>query len=211
MMCITDLSNEEQVQELREVIKHCVECNVDVSLKQFVKKPDGSFNSVDLQNVPCEVKTRIDIDGDEVYIELTTNERVQLMQIVNLWKTKLKRGTQRFMSGKTVEERLNDYVMVIDLIKTEFENNLMYHLSIPDVMWLLQQNDGSLMICFKISEMFFGVESVTLQEIEYEAEVMEQESGYGYIDSDSEYDDEEDEDEVENEDFIGNDEYTRLS
>ena len=77
MMCMTDLSNMEQVETLREVIRKCTDCSCVATLKQYVKRPDGSFNSVDLSNVPCDVNAEINVDNETVYIYIKTLERIQ--------------------------------------------------------------------------------------------------------------------------------------
>lgn len=208
-MCMTDLSNMEQVETLREVIRKCTDCACTATLKQYVRRPDGSFNSVDLSDVTCEVNAEINVDNVTVYIYIKTLERIQLMQLKNMWETKVKRGTQRFMQGKTEDDRLNDYVMVIDLVKDEFENSLIYQLSVPDIKFVSfdEGRDDRMVFMLNISEMYFGVGEMTLQEAEYELQVKEaEEGGYGYVDPDLE--DEDDEETFDdNDEFIGNDDY----
>lgn len=210
MMCMTDLSNMEQVETLREVIRKCTDCSCVATLKQYVKRPDGSFNSVDLSNVPCDVNAEINVDNETVYIYIKTLERIQLMQLKNMWETKVKRGTQRFMTGQTEDDRLNDYVMVIDLIKDEFENSLIYQLSVPEVKFVSfdEGRDDRMVFMLHISDMYFGVGEMTLQEAEYELQVKEaEENGYGYVDPDLEDEEDEEDNFDDNDDFIGNNDY----
>lgn len=188
----SNADTQNSLDEFAEVLDKCRECDCISTLKSFIKRSDGEFNHMDLQqNVSINVTSTVLINDKFIYVTLNSSNMADLRQIKEMWQTVLQRGTKKALAGKA-----NDYVLVIDLVKQELEKNLVYTLSFMQPVFISTDGD-SVILVFEMDNMFFGKDTVTLDEIEYEEEL--DRDRYEESNFESEY--------SETDEYIGTDEY----
>ena len=213
MLSAINANTEKQLSELSECLKKTQSCDVVATLKQFAESGDGKVTSVDIQTVSTVSKNAINVNEGLVHAELTEREGSinELKKIRAMWQAVLNRGTVRFLRGEA-----NDYGITIDLICSELENSKVYCVSFFNPSFMAGEDRG-ISLAVPIDQFMYGIENVTLSEIEYEEEqqaMAERKSGNGYNGStytdmddeeeDEERDDEEQDDEYTKTDFISN-------
>lgn len=197
MLSIAHITDEKELEDLNAVLSKTSECDTIATLKQMLERNDGTFNQQDLDNVVvAPAKNHIFINERDglAYLTITSSDKPQLKKVGYLWETMIKRGDTNYKKGK-----LNDYVVTVDLIYAELEKERVYNLSFLNPVFRSEE-DGSLQLVFKLTNIFFGIERVTLDEVEYQ--MAEQEA---YEDETSPYNNSD-----ENSDFIGLDGFTQI-
>lgn len=168
MKKVASIDSQEELDELGECIDKCVDCNCIATLKQFVERPDGGYNNMDLQETACSVRSIVEVSNGMVYVTLRSSVMAELKRIKGMWETVRKRGTQNFR-----ENKVNDYALVVDLVKDELEHNTIYIISLSQPFFISFEDEEMLMV-FPFDSLYFARESATLDEIEY---MQEQEQG----------------------------------
>ena len=197
MLSAVNANSNEQLAELSECLKKTQSCDVVATLKQFAESANGEIQSVDIQTVTTVSKNAINVNDGLVYAELTEREGSinDLRKIRSMWQAVLNRGTVKFLQGAA-----NDYGITIDLICSELENSKVYCLSFFNPNFMSGEDRG-ISLAVPIEQFMYGIDSVTLSEIEYEEEqraMSEGRSGNGYgftytdMDDDADGDDDED-------------------
>ncbi len=191
---ILNANTQDSLDELSEVLDKCRECDCIATLKSFIERSDGKLNHTDIQqSVGINVTSTVYINDKFMYVMLRSSDMTDLMRIKEMWGLMLQRGTKNALSGKP-----NDYTVVIDLVKQELEKSCVYTLSFMQPVFVSAESD-TLTLAFEVNNMFFGKDTVTLDEIEY-AEELDRDR---YEDSDYENES----DYTETDEFIGTDEY----
>lgn len=207
MLSAVNANTQEQLDELALCMKKTKECTVVATLRQVAESASGEVQSVEIQSVTAECQSVINVEGDFVYAEITEKNGSinDIRRIRALWQAFLNRGTVRFLKGEA-----NDYCITIDLIKDELEISKVYCVSFFNSTFMAGEDHG-ISIATKFEDFNFGVDDVTLSEVEYEEELeraAKGSSGNGYeSQSYTEMDEEEydDDDEDENDDFTSRD------
>lgn len=183
MLSAVNANTKEQLAELSECLKKTKSCEVVATLKQFAESANGKVQSVDIQTVTAVSKNLINVNDGLVYAELSEREGSlnDLKKIRSMWQAVLNRGTTCFMRGEA-----NDYGIAIDLICSELENGKVYCVSFFNPSFMAGEDRG-ISFATPIEQFMFGIEELSLSEIEYEEE-LRAESGYGstYTDMDEE-------------------------
>lgn len=172
MLSITKISTQEQIEDLNKVLHKCRESNLVGSLKRFIKRPDGEYNEMVIKQVGFKSKFLIninDVDGGWVYLDILSKRKSDIKQVQSLWETSIKRGTQCALEGKR-----NDYRLVIDLVADDLQRNTVYIMSFMQPMFIsIEENNGMgnthlFRLVFPVKNVFFGIEEMTSDEIDYE-------------------------------------------
>ena len=98
-------------------------------------------------------------------IVIKARNTAELMGIKALFKIFLERATQNALKGEP-----NDYAMITDFVKQELQHNKVYTLSLIDPIFISMENDDCTLV-YDMKDIHFGIEEVTLDEIEYQEEV----------------------------------------
>lgn len=206
MLRIIEANSTEELADLKTVLQKTSLCDAVVTLKQFMTLRDGSMNNVEVkqETTPVEAVVYMDDNLVRVTLKATEDKSKDILRLRSMWDIALQRGTQKALEGKP-----NDYAVVLDLVKPELEDSRVYVLSFFRPLFMSTEEEG-LVLLFDAESVYFGIEEMTLDEIEYEEELMaesdadERDAGV----ADDYYDD--DDDSEENEDVIGNDQYLHL-
>lgn len=197
MLSAVNANTDEQLAELSECLKKTKDCEIVATLRQFAESTNGDVHEVEVQQITTVSKNVINVNGDMVYVELSEKNGSlnDLKKIRTMWQAVLNRGTVRFLQGNA-----NDYGITIDLICSELENSRAYVISLFNPTFMAGEDHG-ISLALSLDSFAFGVERVTLSEIEYEEEqrAAREAQEYTYTDMDEEYDTED----VEDEDGIG--------
>lgn len=208
MLSAVNANSQERLDELALCLKKTKECSVVATLRQLAESANGEVQSVDIQSVATEAQNLINVEGDLVYAEISEKNGsiTDIKRIRAMWQAFLNRGTVRFLKGEA-----NDYCITIDLIKSELEDSKAYCLSFFNPEFMAGEDHG-ISLATRFEDFNFGIEDVTLSEIEYEEEQLQAangKSGNGYESQsytemdEEEYDDDDDED--ENDEFTSRD------
>lgn len=210
MTGLNQINSQEELSDFKKVLYKVRECDIVVTLKRFIPRPDGKLNNMILQQSTCKIKSLININEEFIYLTLISSNKAELKKIKSMWETVLRRGTQT-----ALESKQNDYALVIDLIKQELQYNTVYTLSFTQPVFVSREDDNrstglaEFMLVFKADHVYFGIENLTLDEIEYGMSLnREREIGNYNSDIDSDSDDNT---KAENEDFISNEKFLNVS
>lgn len=214
MIRIENAQTKAQLDDLNLCMLKCKSCNCVGSLQRFIKRPDGTFNKFKLKqesftgSFVMNVEPRGNITY--IYLDIMLKKKSDIQSLQNLWETARRRGTQKFFEGEA-----NDYKLVIDLLKGELENERIYCLSFAQPIFISDEGAGNRQniymyrMVFDSKDVFFGIEKVTQDEMEYE--IASDRSG-DYDDADNSGATYEDSDIADvNEKFISNDKVTNIS
>lgn len=206
MLRIIEANETEELSELRTVLQKTQLCDAVATLKQFLTLRDGTMNNVEVKQETTPVETTVFLDDNLVRVTLkaTIDKSKDILRLRSMWDIALQRGTQKALEGKP-----NDYAVVLDLVKPELEDSRVYVLSFFRPLFMSTEED-ELVLLFDASSAYFGIEEMTLGEVEYEEELLardEPDSRDAGVADD--YDDEVGDSE-ENEDVIGNDQFLHL-
>lgn len=194
MTNLKDADNQVTLDELKEVLNKCQKSDCVSTLKKFLQRADGSLNQMDLQQkVLNGISAAIYLNDDFIYVTINADSAADLKSIKAMWETMLQRGTECTLKGET-----NDYALVVDLIHQELENNTVYTLSFVQPVFASLEDD-SVMLAFGFDNIFFGKETLTLDEIEYTEETEKDMYEYDDIAEESQFND--------TDEFIGTDKY----
>lgn len=160
-----------QVNTLRIVAKMLMSCACSITVLQAIQKDNGEINTFQVKNTVCDCDMRIipDEAHNVMYTVIRSNEKQILFQIKKFFKIVLDRAEYRFHNGNTKEERENDYILVLDFIKEDLVNELVYQFSLPyveKVEWSPDRDD-EMILTSPIDEPLFGIGRLSQQELEY--------------------------------------------
>ena len=164
MISIAHVTDEDELENLKTVLSKTSQCDAIATLKQMLERNDGTFNQQEIENVvvsPAKNLIYINERDGLAYLTISSSDTPQLKKVGYLWETMIKRGDLNYQKGK-----LNDYVVTVDLIAAELEKERVYTLSFLNPIFRSDE-DGSLQLVFKLSNIFYGIEHVTVDEIEY--------------------------------------------
>lgn len=169
---IENIDNAVAMSELKECLVKCTECSVVVSLKQFSERLDGGLNQIDINKEAYPVKSKININGEYIYLELSCGEDIiNLKKIRKYWQTYNERGHARYMEGKA-----NDYAVLIDLAKIEEKEGMAFLISFINPIFMgIDSDDKTLEMAIPLNSMRFEKSQIDVyaidEEIKYEVEV----------------------------------------
>lgn len=210
---LTDLKTDEEFDMFKEVLSRISALgNTIVTLRQVSQNPDGSYKSIDLQQIGTETRALFRIDNTHCFVSIRGDSNSKKIQ--SLWETVLQRGTSRFKKGQ-----MNDYVLTIDIVAKEKNEDRTssydYILScISPVFGGLDGNNAYTYV-FDIEDVRCAKVRVDYQAIDYEIAIRE-ESGDEVHNFDNSIDDsigdiiDEDEEFDENDDILSNDNITNV-
>lgn len=187
--------NDLLLKELEECLINCRHCNCLATVKQAMITTEGNINLTNISETQFDVTAFITINNNRFYVRLETNEPIEIKKVLAFRDTVNERGTQKFLRGQD-----NDYIFVVDLIKENEQENLVYIMSFVSPLFMTTE-DGGLYAVYDFDNMHFSRDEVdfvdVLNEIEYAEEIekfaLEREG-------------EQEQDFDENEEYIGNDE-----
>lgn len=179
MKSVSQIRSKEELEELKEVLSKVASGDVVVSLKRVVTTVSGKTSKFDEQTATIEgARTLININADEglLYIHIKAPEKASLKRVVFWFDTVLSRATECFKQSKPL-----DLFLVLDVVRQQLEKSVVYDFSInsPVFIWL---DDDTLRLAVPIGKAYFEKADVTIEQVEYAMELLE------------EYEDEEDED-----------------
>lgn len=157
-----DNTPEENLQILRECIEQCSKnCDCVAMLKQYRKISDSKYNSLDIQTCVLTVDAMITINDGLAYVQIMSGDIAKLMEIRQMHETVRRRGTEQFLT-----DRDNDYVLLVELQKTEEILNIGYTFSLfQPQFFTLEQN--TLEIAVPLDRMRFFKDQFDRDEIGY--------------------------------------------
>lgn len=214
MKKLIELETDKDFEEFSEILSKVNNGNLLATLKQAIKRPDGNYSFVDLQQNMSESKAIVQINGDYVYITVREMRRAATYKIKNMFNTVLQRGTRRYAKGEE-----NDYVLVLDVGRDESETKgLVYLISAVSPIMVSNDGDTDLTFVFALEDVRCSKDEVSIYDIDYEVDSTsdaERELVENDLDGyESEYEEEEfeeNEDILGNDDILSNDEYTEVS
>lgn len=201
----TDIKAVENMQEFKECLDKCTDCDALASLKQTAKKPNGEYSAIDLQQIVVEVHATVSTNDNTglVYVELS-GDKIKMKKIRELWNSANKRGTDRKMQNKE-----NDYIFILDLINQESKACKLYCLSFCNP-WFMSTEEKGLLIALPYDNFKFGIEETSYDEMEYADLEYQRANGRQEAYDEDEDDETFDENDYDDgsEDFINTDDYT---
>ena len=168
---------EEELKILKECIEKCKKCDCVARITQMVKTNANDYRQLDIEQFVFSAQTTVHINDGLVYVQLMTNDNSNFQHVRQMHSIVRKRGTDKYLAGE-----LNDYFLVIDLLKEEEELSLFYEFSLFQPQFFTLEHD-TLEIALPIDRMHFFKEQLDRDEIDYE--LMEQEGVYGTAEDDS--------------------------
>lgn len=155
-------TTEESLQILRECIEQCRKnCDCVAMLKQYRQVSENKFNSLDIQTCVMTADVIITLNDGLAYVQIMSGDNAKLMEIKQMHETARRRGTEQFLNNMD-----NDYVLLVELQKTEEELNISYTFSLfQPQFFTLEQN--ALEIAVPIDRMRFFKDQFDRDEIGY--------------------------------------------
>lgn len=153
---------EENLQILRECIEQCRKnCDCVAMLRQYRKISDSKYSSLDIQTCVLTVDAMITINDGLAYVQVMSGDIARLMEIRQMHETVRRRGTEQFLTDMD-----NDYVLLVELQKTEEMMNISYTFSFfQPQFFTLEQN--TLEIAVPLDRMRFFKDQFDRDEIGY--------------------------------------------
>lgn len=201
MLSAINANTPEQLAELSECLKKTQSCNVVATLKQFAENINGEVTSVDIQTVATVSKNIVNVCDGLVHAELTEREGSinELKKIRAMWQAVLNRSTVCLLRGEA-----NDYGITIDLICSELQNGKVYCISFFNPQFMAAEDKG-ISLAGSLENFVYGVEKLSLAEVEYEEELRKMsDEGMTYTDMDEEEETDETDEEY-NDEYMDND------
>lgn len=153
---------EESLQILRECIEQCrKKCDCVAMLKQYRKISDSKYNSLDIQTCVMTADVIITINDGLAYVQIMSGDNARLMEIKQMHETARRRGTEQFLNNTD-----NDYVLIVELQKTEELLNISYTFSLFQPQFFTLEHD-TLEIAVPIDRMRFFKDQFDRDEIGY--------------------------------------------
>lgn len=209
MKRLIDLETDEEFSELSEIISEVCNGSIVATMRQAVKKPDGTYNYIDLQQGVTDAKSILQINGEYFYITIQDIRRTDVRKIMTMWNTVLQRGTNCYMKGEA-----NDYLLTIDVVHNDQKKSLVYIVSAIQPVFVSGESDRDLMLVFSISDIRCSKDEVSMYDIEYE-EALREESGddvykFGIDEEYEDIDSDDADDHTNGTKFVDNSRYTDL-
>lgn len=153
---------EENLQILRECIEQCRKnCDCVAMLKQYRKISDSKYNSLDIQTCVLTADVMITINDGLAYIQLMSGNTEKFMEIRQMHETVRHRGTEQLLNSRD-----NDYVLLVELQKTEEQLNISYTFSLFQPQFFTLEHDV-LEIAVPVDRMRFFKDQFDRDEIGY--------------------------------------------
>lgn len=175
MLRINDAVTEQELGDLKMTLLKCKNCSCVATLKRFLQKRDGELSEMALRQMTFNANFQIhinEIEAGYIYLTISTKRKADIKQLISFWDTVNKRGTQNFLENKP-----NDYRLVLDLVNPEMEKNTVYVLSFMQPIFI--SDDGratssstsyTFRLFFTMNNVFYGVEHVSAEALDYEME-----------------------------------------
>lgn len=210
MISSINLNSDETMETLRECIEKVQNCGVVTTLRQGMEAGDGTGREIVLNTQAVETADNeiyVNMEDGYVYIHIheVDGNFFELKKMRLLWDAMVKHNSEQNIKGQPA-----DYFLTVDLIKAELENSRTYCVSILNPIFAAE-DEGEIIfvgLAFEDNRFDFGIENVSLVDIEYEEELYNEakadrtEDMYGE-DDDTLYDEDEVSDEI-----LSNDEFT---
>ena len=210
MISSINLNSDETMETLRECIEKVQNCGVVTTLRQGMEAGDGTGREIGLNTQAVETADNeiyVNMEDGYVYIHIheVDGNFFELKKMRLLWDAMVKHNSEQNIKGQPA-----DYFLTVDLIKAELENSRTYCVSILNPIFAAE-DEGEIIfvgLAFEDNRFDFGIENVSLVDIEYEEELYNEakadrtEDMYGE-DDDTLYDEDEVSDEI-----LSNDEFT---
>ena len=210
MISSINLNSDETVETLRQCIEKVQNCGVVTTLRQGMEAADGTGREIVINTQTVETaENEIYVNMEDGYVYLHIHEVdgnfFELKKMRLLWDAMVKHNSEQNIKGQPA-----DYFLTVDLIKAELENSRSYCVSILNPIFAAE-DEGEIVfvgLAFEDNRFEFGIENVSLVDIEYEEELYNETISDRTEDM---YEDDDDtlyyEDEV-SDDMLSNDEFT---
>ena len=212
MISSINLNSDETMETLKTCVEKVQKCGVVATLRQGMEASDGTGRELVLTTQAVETAVNeiyVNMEDGYVYFHIheVDGNFFDLKKIRILWDAMVKHNSEQNIKGQPA-----DYFLTIDLIKPELENSRSYCVSIINPIFAAE-DDGEIIfvgLAFANNRFEFGIEEVSLVDIEYEEELYKEAQASRLEDAYGEYDDEDysyDDAEV-SEEILSNDEFT---
>lgn len=169
MKKLIELETDEEFKELEEILSKVSNGQIVATLRQAVPNPNGTFNSLDVQQVVANTASLVQINDEYIYFTLRNLNRVDVRKVHNLWNIVLQRGTQRFTQGLE-----NDYWLTVDVVHHDEKEGIMYLISGVQPVFASSDNSTDLTLVFGINNVRCNKETVSVYELDYEIALREE-------------------------------------
>lgn len=159
---------ENALDEFKEVINACKHCNVLARIVQAKTTAEGLHIPFDISETVLEADCEIQVSNGFIYTNIIAEKLESLLKIRDMFRQVLERGTSQKLKGKG-----NDYILIIDFVKTDFDNETGYTLSISYPIFMAIENIeyNKLNIATSVDTVAFEKVKITRSEVDYEAEL----------------------------------------
>lgn len=207
MKRLIDLSSNEDFAELSQILERLRHGDVVATLKQVMKKPDGSYAYVDLQKMVVEkANPLLQMNGKWFYLTMQSINDNNTRKMHSMWNTVLQKGTQQSKAGKP-----NDYMMVIDVVRSDLEDGqakgFVYCITAIQPVICSPDGKGNLAFVFEIEDITCAKDTITAEELEFE---LSEEVEEPFFVSDDDDDNSQETDNYTGEAFVDNSKYTEV-
>lgn len=208
MKRLIDLSSNEDFAELSQILERLRHGDVVATLKQVMKKPDGSYAYADLQKMVVDkANPLLQMNGKWFYLTMQSINDQNTRKMHSMWNTVLQKGTQQAKAGKT-----NDYMMVIDVVRSDLEEGMarsfVYCITAIQPVICSPDGKGNLSFVFEIEDITCAKDPITAEELEFELSEETEEPFFG--DDDDDDDNSQETDNYTGEAFVDNSKYTEV-
>lgn len=178
MITIEEIRNDMMLEEFNECYEKCSKCSAYISLKQATISTKGEIGFNTISEMTVDVDALPNLYNKVIFLRIITMSETELKKIYSFWETLLERSTEMER-----QNRKNDYIFTIDLIKTENEDTIeatAYTMSytMPNRVYPEYPEYGSLMLEFDVNNMRFEKIKVDMvavnDELDYAEEVERQ-------------------------------------
>lgn len=175
MITIEEIRNDMMLDEFNECLDKCAKCTAHITIKQGTISLKGEIGYNTISEMAVDVEALPNFYNDAIFLRLITTDETELKKIYSFWETLLERSTEMAR-----QNRKNDYIFTIDLIKTEKEETVeatAYNMSytMPRRVYPEYPEYSSLMLEFSQEDMRFEKVSIDMiavnNELDYAEEV----------------------------------------
>lgn len=207
MKRLIDLQTNEDFAELTQILERLRHSDVVASLKQVMKKPDGTYAYVDLQKMVVETANPLlQMNGKWFYLTMQSVNDNNTRKMHSMWNTVLQKGTQQNKAGKP-----NDYMMVIDIVRSDLEDGqssgYVYCITGIQPVFCSPDGKGNLMFVFEIEDITCSKDAISAAELEFELSEEQDDSIFGLEDDEDDY---QETDAYTGEAFVDSSKYTEV-
>ncbi len=167
----------EYYSELRECLMEIKAGQAVVSLKNMIRKADGSYSDqqvlIQQHTLSERAEYTVYLNGTEVYLIMRSRDNIELQRVKNLWDIMRHKNTTSVTNGK-----LPDTILVVDIVRLRLEKGLGYTFSFINPLIITNENSETsnpeLQFLFKVENVFFGRETITEDELEYQSMLLQE-------------------------------------